>query len=59
MLQNPYPKKLLNLEMALTALVTVPPLHILLAEARSIDDIAVGSVFQAPRLEATARLAAP
>ena len=59
MLQNPYPKKLLNLEMALTALVTVPPLHVLLAEAGAICHVAVGSVFQAACLEAATRLATP
>ena len=60
MLQKLSPKKLLNLEMALLpALVTVPPLHILLAEAGAIGHVAVGSVFQAASFETATRLTTP
>ena len=45
--------------MALTALVTVPPLHVLLAEAGAVCHVAVGSVFQAACFEAATRLATP
>ena len=45
--------------MALPTLVTVPSLHVLLAEAGAICHVAVGSVFQASFLEAATRLTTP